>query len=297
MYFRPRGLRVIRLYSFPKCGFKLMWCGSCQKRPGPTCSCCRTLERIGWIVRDPRGLPDFATPRTLAILRETAGCLQDLFDEVHSLPSTPRAQGGVSAPPGVETPVASGAAGSLNPGTSGGSPPEKGAGEPPESRVARGASPREVPRSPGRAEGGERLLEAHPKSRPGKGPREEKRKKRKKDRKEAKKDTKEKSRDTRSPLPRNHEPERGGGSEEPVAAETPGVEPLRVHGSAGRHFERRAHSEERREADQGHHHRAPRSPSRSPQHKDRQPPRKHRGSKGQAHRERGRLWREGQWRK
>ena len=247
-----------------------MWCRSCSKRPGPTCSCCRTLERIQWIVRSPQGLPAFTSGRVLAILRETSGALQDLFDEVASLPPTPRPEQGGEAQSGVNPPgpgAVSSAAGESPPGGRRGEGEEKAkrseGGTPATGSTEEQVKKDEVPK---------------------------KRRKERKDKKERKEPPPRSSPAPVSP-PRDGEPK----GDRDRTRSNPHVENLRVHGSAAKHFEekdREHRGEGQREEARGS---RPRTPSRSPKRGGEPSRRKHRGSKGVARRERGRAWREGRW--
>ncbi len=247
-----------------------MLCGTCHKGPGTTCPCCRTLERICWIVRSPKGLPPFCVPRTLAILRETAGSLQDLFDEVHAPLPSPRVLA-AGAPPTEGPPGETGARSSC------------GVVETGEVAVVSQSVP----------EVEERLPETTPKSKA--QPKEKDRGKEGREKpKKKKKEHKEVAVEARPEVPSPPTPPQDTRlpEDEEVGAEAerepvpPRVhQPFRVRGSAARHFDE-AYSEAERTGERPRERLQPRSPSRTP------PSRRPRGSKGRAHRERGRAWRE-----
>lgn len=128
-----------------------------------------------------------------------------------------------------------------------------------------------------------------------KADRRDKKEKKDKERKR-RKERAAKARDPESPAALEPKASEKAEEEQPEEPHPPvQVGPHRVWGSAARHFGHRDHEEAGgSSANPGE--RRPREPSRSPQQSPVEEERKkHRGSKGAKHRDRGRQWKEGHW--
>ncbi len=242
-----------------------MLCSRCGRLPGPICSLCRTVERIRILAASPGCTTPTSWSTTLRVLRETSGILFDISEENSGWGIAVGAGGSLPTTGVVVTPelVASGPLGSA---------PKSRPAPPPEVR----AELEEEKEAPKRE-------------------RKEKKDKKERDRKRKKEAAaKPKEVESRAALE-----ERPPAAEEVERVEEPAnpanVGEHRVWGSAARHFRQRE-DEGAGGPSAGSGERRPREPSRSPlERPEEEDKKKHRGSKGTKHRERGRQWREGQW--
>lgn len=116
-----------------------MLCNRCGRLPGPTCSLCRTVERIRILAASPACTSPTTWSSTLRVLRETCGILLDISEE-NSGWSLGTSGGEVPPVAGVvETPTA------VEPGLEGVTPKSKAA--PPAEVRSDPEEEKEVPRA------------------------------------------------------------------------------------------------------------------------------------------------------